>query len=75
MIGIRDHLTHFVEKETHIHVFLGDDAIYNVRGVGTSTFQLDSYIHIQLKEVPYVPKMNISLSFCLLSDISNFSYI
>jgi hypothetical protein len=42
MTGIRNHLTHFIEKETHLHVVLGDDSRYNVRGVGTSTFQLDS---------------------------------
>jgi hypothetical protein len=41
MIRITNHLTHFVEKETHLHVVLGDDVGYNVRGVGTSTFQLD----------------------------------
>jgi hypothetical protein len=57
MTGLRDHLTHFVEKETHLHVFLGDDAIYNVRGVGTSTFQLDLDMKLQLKEVLYVPGM------------------
>jgi hypothetical protein len=28
-----------------------------VRGVGTYTFQLDSYIHIKLEEVLYVPGM------------------
>jgi hypothetical protein len=37
----RDHLTDLVEKETSLHVVLGDNAIYNVKGVGTSTFQLD----------------------------------
>jgi hypothetical protein len=42
MIDIRNHLSNFFEKETHLHVVLGDDARYNVRGVGTSTFQLDS---------------------------------
>ena len=42
MTDFRDHLTNFIEKETHLHVFLGDDANYNMRGVGTSTFQLDS---------------------------------
>jgi hypothetical protein len=42
MTDIRNHLTHFIEKEKHLHVVLGDDARYNVRGVGTSTFQLDS---------------------------------
>jgi hypothetical protein len=34
MTSLRNHLTHFVEKETHLHVVLGDDARYNVRGVG-----------------------------------------
>jgi hypothetical protein len=38
MTGFRDLLTNFVEKETHLHVVLGDDARYNVKRVGTSTF-------------------------------------
>jgi hypothetical protein len=41
MTNLRDHLTIFFEKETNLHVVLGHDARYNVRGVGTSTFQLD----------------------------------
>jgi hypothetical protein len=41
MTCFKDHLTNFVEKETNLHVVLGDDARYNVKGVGTSTFQLD----------------------------------
>ena len=48
MVGLRDHLTIFVEKETHLHVVLGDDAKYNVRGVGTSIFQLDSDMQLKL---------------------------
>jgi hypothetical protein len=49
MTGFRDHLTNFVEKETHLHVVLGDDVRHNVKGVGTSTFQLDSDMQLQLK--------------------------
>jgi hypothetical protein len=49
MTSFRDHLTNFVEKETHLHVVLGDDAKYNVKGVGTSTFQLDSDMQLQLR--------------------------
>jgi hypothetical protein len=49
MTGLRNHLTHFVEKETHLHVVLGDDTRYNVRGIGTSTFQLDSNMHLKLE--------------------------
>jgi hypothetical protein len=61
MTGIRNHLTHFIEKETHLHVVLGDDARYNVRGVGTSTFQLDSDMQLKLEEVLYVPGMKRNL--------------
>jgi hypothetical protein len=61
MTGIRNHLTHFIEKETHLHVVLGDDARYNVRGVGTSTFQLDSDMQLKLEEVLYVPGMKRKL--------------
>jgi hypothetical protein len=57
----RDHLTNLVEKETNLHVVLGDDARYNVKGVGTSTFQLDSNMHLQLSEVLYVPVMKRNL--------------
>jgi hypothetical protein len=31
MTGLRNHLTHFIEKETHLHVVLGDATKYNVR--------------------------------------------
>jgi hypothetical protein len=69
MTGIRNHLTHFIEKETHLHVVLGDDARYNVRGVGTSTFQLDSDMKLKLEEVLYVPGMKRNLvSISALED-------
>ena len=61
MTGFRDQLTNFVKKERHLHVVLGDDAIYNVKGVGTSTFQLDSNMQLQLSEVLYVPGMKRNL--------------
>jgi hypothetical protein len=59
--GSRDHLTNFVKKETHLHVFLGDDARYNLKWVGTSTFQLDSDMQLQLSEVLYVLGMKRNL--------------
>jgi hypothetical protein len=61
MTVLRNHLTGFIEKETHLHVVLGDDVRYNVRGVGTSTFQLDSNMQLKLEEVLYVPGMKRSL--------------
>jgi hypothetical protein len=69
MTDRRNHLTHFVEKETHLHVVLGDDARYNVRGVGTSTFQLDLDMQLKLEEVLYVPEMKRNLvSISALED-------
>jgi transposase InsO family protein len=69
MTSFRDHLTNFVEKETHLHVVLGDDARYNVKGVRTSTFQLDSDMQIQLREVLYVLGMKRNLvSISVLDD-------
>jgi hypothetical protein len=61
MADFRDHLTNFVEKETHLHVVLGDDDRYNVKGVGNSTFQLDSDMQLQLNEVLYVLGMKRNL--------------
>jgi hypothetical protein len=69
MTGLKEHLTNFVEKETHLHVVLGEYARYNVRGVGTSTFQLDSDMQLQFKEVLYVPGMKRNLvSISALED-------
>jgi hypothetical protein len=61
MTGYRDHLTDLVEKETNLHVVLGDNSRYNMKGVGTSTFQLDFDIPLQLSEVLYVPGMKSNL--------------
>jgi hypothetical protein len=61
MIGYREHLTDLVEKESRLHVVLGDNVKYTVKGVGTSTFQLDSDIPLQLSEVLYVPGMKRNL--------------
>jgi hypothetical protein len=63
MNGYRDHLTDLVEKETSLHVVLGTNARYNVKGVGTSTFQIDSDIPLQLSEVLYVPGMKRNLVY------------
>jgi hypothetical protein len=69
MTGFRDHLTNIVEKDTNVHVVLGDDARYNVKGVGTSTFQLDFDMHLHLSEVLYVPGMKRNLvSISALED-------
>jgi hypothetical protein len=63
MTRYREHITDLVEKEYRLHVVLGDNAIYSVKGVGTSSFQVDSDIHLQLSEVLYVPGMKRDLVY------------
>jgi hypothetical protein len=61
MTGYREHLNDLVEKESHLHVVLGDNARYTVKGVGSSSFQLNSDILLQLSEVLCVPRMKRNL--------------
>jgi hypothetical protein len=61
MTGYREHLTDLVEKESRLHVVLSNNVRYTVKGVGTSTFQLDSDIPLQLSEVLYVLGMKMNL--------------
>jgi hypothetical protein len=63
MTGYREHLTYLVEKESHLHGVLGDNARYIVKGVGSSSFKLDFYIPLQLSEVLYVPGMKRNLVY------------
>jgi hypothetical protein len=63
MTGYREHLTYLVEKESRLHVVLGDNVRYIVKGVGSSSFQLDFDIPLQLSEVLYVPGMKRNLVF------------
>ena len=61
MPGYREHLTDLIEKYSRLHVVLGDNARYTMKGVGSYSFQLDSDIPLQLSEVPYVPRMKRNL--------------
>jgi hypothetical protein len=72
MTGYREHLIDLVEKESHLHVLLCDNAIYTVKGVGSSSFQLDSDIPVQLSEVLYVPGMK--RNFVFVSSLEDKGY-
>jgi hypothetical protein len=61
MTRYREYLTDIVEKDSHLHVVIGDNARYTMKGVGYSSFQLDSDIPLQLSEVLYVPRMKRNL--------------
>jgi hypothetical protein len=57
----REHLTKLVEKDYQLHVLLGDDARYVVKGTGTTSLQLDSGIPLHLSDVLFVPGMRRNL--------------
>jgi hypothetical protein len=63
MNGYREHVTDIVEKESRLHVLLGDNSRYTMKGVGSYSFQLDSDIPLQLSEVLYVPGMKRNLVY------------
>jgi hypothetical protein len=63
MTGYREHLTDLVEKESCLHVVLGDDARYTMKGVGSTSLQLDSSIPLHLSNVLFVPRMRRNLAF------------
>jgi hypothetical protein len=70
--GYREHLTDLVEKESCLHVVLGDNARYTLKAVGSSSFQLDYDIPLQLSEVLYVPGMKKKLVY--LSALEDKGY-
>ena len=69
MTGYREHLTDLVEKDSRLHVVLGDDARYTVKGFGATSFQLDSGTLLHLSDVLFIPGMRRSLvSISALED-------
>jgi hypothetical protein len=61
MTGYKEHLTELVEKDSRLHVVLGDDAKYAVKGTGDTSLQLDSSIPLHLSDVLFVPGMRSNL--------------
>jgi hypothetical protein len=75
MTGYREQLTDLVEKESLLHVVLGDNVRYTVKGFGSSSFQLDSDIPLQLSEVLYVPVMKRNLVFVFSLEDKGYKII
>ena len=65
----KENLSEVVEKESHLHVVLGDDANYTVKGFGSTSLQLESNDLLHLNDVVYVPGMKRNLvSISALED-------
>jgi hypothetical protein len=55
MTGQRDILSSLIENNFPQKVTLGDDYPYPIKGVGESTYKLDSGIPMNMKDALYVP--------------------
>jgi hypothetical protein len=61
MIGQKDTLSSFIEKEFPQKVSLGDDYQYPKKGMGEATYKLDSGTSMRMKDVLYVPGLKKNL--------------
>jgi hypothetical protein len=69
MTGYKEHLTELVEKDSRLHVVLGDDARYDVKRTRTTSLELYSGIPLHLSDVLFVSGMRMNLvSISTLED-------
>ena len=61
MIGQKDILSSLTEKDFPQKVSLGDDYQYPIKGMGKSTYKLDSGTLIKMKDVLYVKGLKNNL--------------
>jgi len=69
MTGFKQALSDYQDKKFNVKVELGDDGTYAIKGVGSTSFWLDSGTIIHIEEILYVPglKKNL-LSVAVLED-------
>jgi hypothetical protein len=61
MKGQKDILSSLTENNFHYKVTLGDDYQYPIKGVGKSTYKLDSWTSMKMNDVLYVPSLTKKL--------------
>jgi hypothetical protein len=61
MTGYKDSLSALVQKDSPHKVKLGDDYQYPIKGVGESSYRLDSEKPMKMKDVLYVPGLKKNL--------------
>ena len=59
-------LTNLMEYKSFIEVETGDETTYSIRGIGSTSFRLDSSTNLKITEILYVPSIEespLGLSF------------
>jgi hypothetical protein len=65
MTGYKDSLSNMVRKDSPHKVKLGDDYQYPIKGVGETSYKLDSRKPLKIKYVLYVPRFEEESPFYL----------
>jgi len=61
MIGNHDHLSKLVEKKIYQRLELVYNGNYEVKGIGTSSFHLESRGSVSINNILYVPRLKKNL--------------
>lgn len=61
MTGSQKSLTSLIEENSRLQVELGENVKYAVKGIGTTSFQLNSEKPLEMCEVLYVPGLKKNL--------------
>ena len=54
MTGYRSALTYLTEQKSSVEVEMGDETTYSIRGIGSTSFRLDSGTNLKITEILYV---------------------
>ena len=68
MAGKKQTLSRLEEKNSPQKVSLGDDYQYPIKGIGESSYKLDSGTSMKMKEVLYVPSLKKNLLYISALD-------
>ena len=69
MTRYRCALTDLTEQKSSVEVEMGDETTYSVRGIGSTSFRLDSGTNLKITEILYVPSIKKNLlSISALED-------
>ena len=58
-----------------MHIKLGDDERYNVTGIGTITFQMESSSPLRLKDFMFIPVLKKNLIFAIVLEDRGYDVI
>lgn len=61
MRGFKKAITNYKDKKFDVKVELGDDGTYDIKGIGSASFQLVSGTVLHVEEILYVPGLKKNL--------------